>query len=116
MGESMDLIDYLQGEGRHSIDVLLAIWDLSPADIECKPVTWKDVKEWFHQHGKNLSDATFRKRRDELEQLGLVRKESRDRFKFDVFITPKGAETATALKDLIAKLNIIQNEQNPKHN
>lgn len=116
MGESMDLIDYLQGEGRHAIDVLLAIFKLSHKDIECKAVSWKDVKEWFHQHGKNLSDGTFRKRRDELEQLGLVKKESIDRMKFNFSITPKGVEVAIALENLIAKLNAIKNEQNPKHN
>jgi len=108
----MDIIDYLQGEGRHAIDVLLAIYELS-CKLE-KTVGWKDVKEWFYQHGKILSDGTFRKRRDELEQLGLIRKESTDRLKFNFLITPKGAEVAIALEDLIAKLNAIENEQKPK--
>jgi hypothetical protein len=104
----MDIIDYLQGESRHAIDVLLAIYELSSTPE--KHVSWKEVKEWVKKHGKRLPDGTFRKRRDELEQLKLIRKISVDPLKFNVSITPKGVEVALALEDLVAKLNAVENK------
>jgi repressor of nif and glnA expression len=108
MGASMDIVDYLQGQFRHSIDVLLAIYELSSSPE--KPVGWKQVREWFRQRGKRLPDGTFRKRRNELEQLKLVRKISVDPLKFNVAITPKGVEVARALEDLTSKLKAVENE------
>jgi len=108
----MKIIDYLQGESRHSIDVLRAIYKLSVSPEQS--LSWKDVKEWLRQHNVYLSDGTFRKRRDELERLGLITKEKVDRLKFNVKITPKGLEVAIALEKFIADLAVIESEHNKK--
>ena len=49
----MDFKDYIQGKGKHSIDLLLAISEISK---EKEQIAWKDVKEWFNKNGKNISD------------------------------------------------------------
>jgi len=107
----MEIVDYLQGKGRHSVDVLLAIYDLSASGN----VSWKDVKQWFKERGKNVSDGTFRARREELVELGLAEKtEGADQLKFGVKLTGTGVETARVIKQTLEKLNALENAETQK--
>jgi len=105
----MEIVDYLQGRGKHSIEVLLALHAMSIAD---GLVDWKDVKQWFRQHGSTISDGTFRRRRVELVELGLAEKvNTRDPLKFAVKLTAKGEKVAELLEDLIEKLQSIEKQE-----
>ena len=99
----MDFKDYIQGKGKHSIDLLLAISEISK---EKEQIAWKDVKEWFNKNGKNISDQTYRKRSDELEQLGLVTKEpmTSDPFKKVIKLTDKGLIYTALLRDFLGRI------------
>lgn len=103
----MEIVDYIQGKAKHSIDVLLAIRAMS---IDGATVSWKHIKDWFRNHNKNISDGTYRARREELKELGLVEKEHIDPLKFSVKLTPLGVEVVHVIEAMIKKLEAIEKE------
>jgi len=103
----LKIVDYIQGKS-HSVDVLLAIHAISSNNGS---VRWKDVKQWFKQQGKTISDSTFRDRRTELAEIGLVEKEPIDPLRFNTKMTPKGMKVAETIIDLITKLEEVEGDK-----
>ncbi len=104
----MEIVEYIQGKSKHSIDVLLAIHAMS---IDGAAVSWKHIKDWFRNHSKNIADGTYRARRRELEEMGLVEKEHIDSLKFSVKLTPLGVEVVHVMEEMIKKLESIENKE-----
>lgn len=96
----MKIIDYLQSIS-HSIDMLLALDSLSPNGA----VGWNDVKQWCRKQGIKISDSAFRKRRDELIDLGLAVRVPMDNLKSKAQLTKKGKQVAFMVRGLAEELN-----------
>jgi len=116
VGEQMDVIDYLQGMGRHSISFLLAIYDISRNAAEKhgrKVVNAKDIKQWFQRElGISISDLAYRRRRDELVELGFLELVNiGKRFQHAVALTPKGVAFAELVKNFVDKVKQLESQQ-----
>jgi hypothetical protein len=107
----MDVLTYLQGKGSHSIDVLLAIFHITAAKREARrtgaetTVRWKEVKDYICSQGKSISDGTYRGRRDELLEMGLLELQPLDDMRADVKMTEKGMTIASIVNEFMEKLN-----------
>jgi len=103
----MDVLTYLQGQGRHSIDVLLAIYTLTQQTKKegNTELGWKEINQWIQKNlNTTLSDSTYRARRQELEALGLVELSPIDKLRSTVKLTPKGAKYATVVIEFLEKI------------
>jgi len=99
----MRLIDYFQGEKRHAIDLLLAIYELSVRNPD-RAASWKDIKEWFRENKLRISTRSYWRRRDEMEDLGLIRKIPIGNRQYGVKITDKGRGVASIVREFIKKI------------
>lgn len=106
----MQIREYIQGPGRHSIEVLLALHAIA---LSTNVINWKDVKEWFNEHGSKIADSTFRTRREELVKLGLAEKQPTGPLKYGVKLTSKGIKVAEIIEQMIENLDTIE-QQNEK--
>lgn len=106
----MQIREYIQGPGRHSIEVLLALHTIA---LSKNVINWKDVKEWFNDHGSKIADSTFRFRREELVKLGLAEKQPIGPLKYGVKLTDKGIKVAEIVEQMIENLDTIE-QQNEK--
>lgn len=109
----MDILTYLQGQGRHSIDVLLAIYTLTQQKqkeqkIEEVRISWKDVESWIKQNISNISDGTYRARRQELLEMGLVELDRIDALRSNVKITAKGMTIASLIKEFADAIKRVE--------
>lgn len=108
----MDFVNYIQGEGRHSINLLLAIYALSQ-NVEQhgkKGISVGEIKQWLRRELQtSMSDLTYRRRRDELVKLGLLELvKTERRFQYAVALTPKGEAYAKLLFEFVEKAKQLE--------
>ncbi|MCS7124581.1 MAG: hypothetical protein NZ932_04100 [Candidatus Bathyarchaeota archaeon] len=101
----MEIVNYIQGNGRHSINLVLAIYSLSQKG----EVKVKDVKQWIRREFRtSISDIAYKNRRDELVKLGLLELKPLGRLKSTVALTPKGVKFAELLVDFCKNLEALE--------
>jgi hypothetical protein len=101
-----DLQDYLQNP--HSIDVLLAILEISSdkkRHNEELVIGWNEVKMHIQKTGVVCSDTTFRHRRDELVEIGVLELVPIDILRDNVKLTVRGFQAACIVKKFCFELN-----------
>jgi len=113
----MKILNYIQGEGKHSIDVLLAIYAitverLQKQELQDIVISWKDIKEQVKSTGRTLSDGTYRDRRDELVDLGILEKVRTDPLKHNVKMTQRGLQIGEALQKFIDTMKEFDTPEN----
>jgi hypothetical protein len=115
----MDIVTYVQGKGRHSLDVLLAIFNVTQAKQKHKrtedvSVGWKDIKERCKQQGKSLSDMAYKKRRDELVQMELIALSPIDQLRNNVKMTRTSMTAASKISEFIQNIQKAAATENEK--
>lgn len=115
----MDILTYIQGKGKHSIDILLAIYAITAERMQKEElkdiiISWKDIKEGVKSKGKTLSDGTYRDRRDELVDLGMLEKVRTDPLKHNVRMTERGLRIGEAFQkflDAMKEFDVSENAE-----
>jgi len=114
----MDILTYLQGQGRHSIDVLLAIFTLTKQKQkepnEAVSISWKEIEKYVEQNMSKISDGTYRARRQELLEMGLVELERINPLASNVKLTSKGMMVASLIKEFIDTIQKTQETETEK--
>jgi hypothetical protein len=111
----MDFVTYLQGEGKHGINVLLALYALTKkAEQEGKPklIGWNAVEKWIKENmNTSVTDGTYRNRINELLKMEFVEFHAIDKLRNRVALTPKGMKYAEMLAEFIEKIKTAESEK-----
>jgi hypothetical protein len=115
VGENMDFVTYLQGEGKHGINVLLALHALTKkAEQEGKPtlIGWSAVKKWINENmHTSITDGTYRNRINELSKMGFVEIHPVDKLRNRVTLTSEGIHYAEMLAEFIEKVKAAESKK-----
>lgn len=112
----MDILTYLQGQGCHSIDVLLTIFHITQAKQKARQnddvcVRWKEIRDELASQGKTISDGTYRARRDELVAMQLLKLQRLDCMRADIKMTEKGMKIASIVDEFTEELKTVAKEK-----
>lgn len=112
----MDFMDYVQGKNRHSVNVLVALYELTRkarSEGAREPAFGKkEVCGWIERNLNTVpADSTYTNRKEELAALGLVQYVPLDRMRNRVRLTPKGEKYAAMLAEFLEKVREAAEEQ-----
>ena len=80
MGEYLEILSYIQGKYTHSVDVLLAMLELTEEKCQNNSVQIqsrfqiprREICRWIKKNVAFISNATYDARRNELVSMGLL--------------------------------------------
>jgi hypothetical protein len=106
----MDIVTYLQGENRRSIEIMNVLLELTEEKQQRNDMTalsWNEVKKRFRQT-KPIPESTlyrmYRQCRDELEALGLVELIPINVSAADIRLTEQGIRVAKLISEFTHRI------------